>query len=440
METLEAKNNYISLYPDWEKTALIKDPFWLKDTREKSLASFRETGFPTSEDESWKHTSLDDFLKISFNLTQERHVKDAVKAELESQGFDTARAHLMVFVNGHFNLELSTIGGLPRGARVRSLIESLADGPLKRYFAHILPFENRPFVSLNYAFFTDGVFLHLGPGVHLEKPLHLVYLSSNSGLATQSHIRNLILLEEGSSASVIEHYWGNNLNPYFTNTVTKIALEKDAHLDHTKIQQESPLSYHIGSLAAHQAQGSRLNARVFSLGGALGRSEIETALVGPHSQCVFEGLNLGSGKQRLDTRTFVDHSVESCQSEQLFKQVLSGHSTGIFDGRILVREGAQKTDARQANKNLQLSDSALVYSKPQLQIYADDVKCSHGSATGQLDEEALFYLRSRGLDKNEAREVLVYAFAGEMVGRVPSDYLKEPIQKMVQDWMGDKKP
>jgi Fe-S cluster assembly protein SufD len=440
METVQALDNYLGLYPDWEKTALVKDPFWLKETREKSLASFRETGFPAREDESWKHTSLDDFYQTAFHLTQEHQVKDAVRAELESQGFDPTRAHLMVFVNGHFNPEHSSIGELPRGAKVRSLIESLADGPLKRYFSHILPFENRPFVSLNYAFFTDGVFLHLGPGVQLNKPLHLVYLSSNSGLATQSHLRNLLLLEEGSSATVIEHYWGNNLNPYFTNTVTKVALEKDARLDHTKIQRESALSTHIGSLAALQSQGSRLTARVFSLGGLLGRSEIETSLAGPHAECVFEGLALGAGKQHLDVRTFIDHAVEACHSEQVFKQVLDGHSAGIFDGRILVREGAQKTDARQSNKNLQLSDTALVYSKPQLQIYADDVKCSHGSATGQLDEEALFYLRSRGLGKAEAREVLVYAFAGEMVGRVPQGYLREPIQKMVQDWMGEKRP
>ena len=440
METTQPKENYLALFPDWEKTALVKDPFWLKDTRDKALASFGESGFPTQEDESWKHTSLDEFYKVSFNLTQEGHVRDAVQAELQSQGFDTTQAHLMVFVNGYFKPEHSQVGDLPRGAKVRSLIESLADGPLKRYFQHFLPFENRPFVSLNYAFFTDGVFLHLRPGVHLNKPLHLVFLSSNSGLATQSHIRNLILMEEGSSATVIEHYWGNNLHPYFTNTVTKVALEKDAKLDHTKIQQESPLAFHIGSLAAHQSQGSHLTARVFSLGGNLGRSEMETDLAGPHAGCVFEGLALGSGKQHLDVRTFVDHAVEHCQSEQLFKTVVDGHAAGIFDGRVLVRENAQKTDARQSNKNLQLSQTATVYAKPQLQIYADDVKCSHGSATGQLDEAALFYLRSRGLSAKEARELLVYAFAGEMVGRVPAGYLHKPVEKMVQDWMGEKKP
>lgn len=296
METVQALDNYLALYPDWEKTALVKDPFWLKETREKSLASFRETGFPTREDESWKHTSLDDFYQTTFHLTQEHQVKDAVRAELESQGFDPTRAHLMVFVNGHFNPEHSSIGELPRGAKVRSLIESLADGPLKRYFSHILPFENRPFVALNYAFFTDGVFLHLGPGVHLNKPLHLVYLSSNSGLATQSHLRNLLLLEEGSSATVIEHYWGNNLNPYFTNSVTKVALEKDTRLDHTKIQRESALSTHIGSLAALQSEGSRLTARVFSLGGLLGRSEIETSLAGPPRGMRFRGAGPGRGQ------------------------------------------------------------------------------------------------------------------------------------------------
>src|ERR1035438_2216669 len=213
----EFKNSYLESFPDWQKAALVKDPFWIQETREKALAHFAETGFPTAHDEAWKHADLDPLFKISFALKGDRHSKEAVLAELKSLGFEPEKAHLMVFVNGHYSPNLSALGDLPHAVKIRSLIESLSDGPLKRYFSHILPFENKPFVALNYAYFTDGLFLHIPKGQRLEKPLHLVYLSSNSGQPTQSHIRNLLLLEEDAQATVIEHYWGNNLNPYFTN-------------------------------------------------------------------------------------------------------------------------------------------------------------------------------------------------------------------------------
>ena len=293
-------------------------------------------------------------------------------------------------------------------------------------------------MALNYAYFTDGLFLHVARGKSLSKPLHVVYLSSNSGKPTQSHVRNLILMEEGSRAKVIEHYWGNNLNPYFTNAITKVSLSDGAFLEHTKIQQESDLAYHVGVLAVQQNQGSRLLSRVFSSGGTLGRSEIETVLAEKDAECLLEGLTLSTGKQNLDIHTFVDHLSPSCKSEQVFKAVADKTGTAVFDGRILVRENAQKTDARQSNKNLELSREAKIYSKPQLQIYADDVKCSHGSATGQLDPEAVFYFQSRGISREEAKRTLVNAFAGEMVDRLSDDYLKIPIRRMVGEWMEGK--
>jgi len=437
MDALQAKNSYLSAFSDWEKSALTKDPFWLKETREAALAQFGETGFPTVKDEFWKYTDLDGLLNHSFALTGDRHTKAAVLSELKSLGFDPEKAHLMVFVNGYFSKDLSSVKNPPNGVKMQSLMESLANGPLKREFGHILPFERRPFAALNYAYFTDGVFLHVPKGQRLEKPLHAVYLSTNSGQPTQSHIRNLILMDEESQASMIEHYWGNNLNPYLTNVVTKVSLGSGSQFDHAKIQQESRLAFHIGALAVHQTERSRLSSRVFSFGGALGRSEVETALSEKKAECLLEGFYLAKGKQHLDTRTFIDHLAPSCKSEETFRGVLDDEAVGVFDGNILVRENAQKTDARQSNKNLQLSKESKVYSKPQLQIYADDVKCSHGSATGQLDEEALFYFQSRGIDREEATRTLVNAFAGEMVEKA-SDYLRAPLRQMVNDWMEGK--
>jgi Fe-S cluster assembly protein SufD len=438
MNATEVKNSYLATFSDWEKTALTKDPFWIQESRKEALAQFNKTGFPDSTDESWKYVSLDSFYRIAFDLTADKPSKEAVLAELKSLGFDVEKADLMVFVNGHFSKPLSRLSEPSLGIKLRSLIESLSDGPLKRYFGHILPSENRPFVALNYAYFTDGLFLHVTRGKKLPKPLHIVYLSSNSGKPTQSHIRNLILMEEDSQATVIEHYWGNNLNPYFTNAVTKVSLGQGATLEHTKIQQESELAYHVGVLAAEQNEGSRLVSRTFALGGSLGRSEVETVLSEKRAECLLEGLALSTGKQNLDIHTFVDHLAPSCKSEQVFKAVADKTGTSIFDGQDLVRENAQKTDAKQSNKNLELSKEAKIYSKPQLRIYADDVKCSHGSATGQLDEEALFYFQSRGISREEAKRTLVNAFAGEMVERLSDEYLKTPIRRMVGDWMEGK--
>lgn len=438
MNAVEVKNSYLAAFSDWEKTALTKDPFWIQETRKQALALFEKTGFPDSTDESWKYASLDSFYQIPFHLTADKPSKETVVAKLKAEGFNMDKADLMVFVNGHFSGTLSHLSEPPLGVKIRSLIESLSDGPLKRYFGHILTPENRPFVALNYAYFTDGLFLHVARGKGLSRPLHVVYLSSNSGKPTQSHIRNLILMEEDSQSKVIEHYWGNNLSPYFTNAVTKVSLAHGAFLEHTKIQQESDLAYHIGVLAAEQNEGSRLVSRNFSLGGAVGRSEVETVLSEKNAECLLEGLALSTGKQNLDIHTFVDHLSPSCKSEQVFKAVADKKATAIFDGRVLVRENAQKTDARQSNKNLELSREARIFSKPQLQIYADDVKCSHGSATGQLDQEALFYFQSRGINREEAKRTLVNAFAGEVVDRLSDEYLQTPIRRMVGEWMEGK--
>lgn len=438
MTGADFKKTYLESFNDWEKAALTKDPFWIRETREAALAYFGKAGLPTSRDEAWKYTDLDPLYKISFALAGDRQPKAAVAAELKSLGFDPSKAHLAVFVNGHFSESLSALGDLPKGVKVKSLIQSLSDGPLKRHFSHILPFENRPFVALNYAYFTDGLFLHIPKGKRLEKPLHVVYLSSNSGQPTQSHVRNLILMEEGAQAQLIEHYWGNNLNPYLTNAVTKVSLEQGAVLEHTKLQQESDLAYHIGVVAVRQAEGSRFTSFTLSTGGVLGRSEVETVLAGRQAECLLEGLTLGNGKQHLEMHSFVDHLADHCRSEQLFKTVADKAASGVFEGRVLVRENAQKTDARQSNKNLELSKEAKIYSKPQLQIYADDVKCSHGSATGQLDEEAVFYLQSRGIPRAEAKRILVHAFAEEMVDRVKNAYLQKPLRRMVEDWLEGK--
>jgi Fe-S cluster assembly protein SufD len=439
MEAIQVKEQYIEKYRNPGLAASGKDLAWLKALRERAMASFGEKGFPTPKDESWKYTDLTtNILKETFDFDVDFAAKTNVLSRLKSMAFQTEEIRVAVFVNGRFSKALSSLAKLPNGVRVQNLAGALANQDVEKHLGKILPPEGRAFAALNTAFFTDGLFLQVPPGLRIPQPIHAVYLSFNGGKQTQSHPRNLILLGEDSQATLIEHYWGDNVGPYLTNVLTEVGLSRGAFLEHVKIQDESREAYHIGSLAVKQEEASRLVSRNFLIGAGFSHQETESLLAGMKGECVYEGLYLLKGEQHMDILTFIDHQSPSCKSHELFKGVLDGKATGVFGGRILVRENAQKTDARQVNKDLQLSNETKVYSKPQLQIYADDVKCSHGSATGQMDEEELFYLQSRGLGKDEAQRILVNAFAGEMLDKVKG-YLEAPLRKMAEDWMEEKR-
>lgn len=438
MADITTQDQFISSFKQLEAKLPGAGEAWVKELRAKALESFKETGIPTTHDEWWKYTDLStNFLKVSFGVEAEATTKTAVAARLKTMGF-SGKSHLLVFVNGSFSKEISSIQAIPSGVKLRSLAASLSEATVRKTLGQATPFQSRGLNALSLAYFTDGLFLEVSAGKAVPEPIHVVYLSVNGSKTTQSHLRNLIVLGDDAQAQVIEHYWGDNLSPYWTNTVTEVHLSRTSRLEHNKLQQESLNGYHTGNFAVKQNEGSRLVSRVYATGGALGRSEVEVALAEKKAECVLEGLYLTKGKQHLDTRTFVDHIAPACATQESFKGVLDGESTAIFDGRILVRENSQKTDAKQSNKNLLLSKEAKVYSKPQLQIYADDVKCSHGSATGQMDEEALFYLQSRGIGREAARKMMVYAFAGEMVEKVEDPYLKPALTKMMNEWMDGK--
>ena len=435
MSTLAAQDLYLSSFSQLEAKLPGQDAAWLKALRLEALEQFKETGFPTDELESWKYTDLSlNLLKVNFTFETPTSTT-AVSSQLKKAGFDVEKAHLAVFLNGRFSKELSSFKPLTKGVTVQNLASALANETVKAFVGKIAVSQNRAFTALNMAYFSDGLFVQVEAGKTLDVPIHVVYLSSNGSQTTQSHVRNLLVLGNDSKAQVIEHYWGENVSAYFTNVVTEVAMAKGSSLEHTKIGQEDIKGYHIGSLTAQQEEGSHLISRLFSLGGALTRNDIETTLSQKKAECVLEGLYLAKEKQHVDTRTFIDHLSAHCNSHEVYKGVIDGQATGVFDGKILVRENAQKTDARQSNKNLLLTKEAKIYSKPQLQIYADDVKCSHGSSTGQIDDEALFYLQSRGIGREEAKKVLVYAFAGEMVERLENSYLKPALKKLVDNWM-----
>ncbi len=435
METNRIEENSLSSFP-FEKAAPLGIVPWIKEAREKAWAHFLKIGFPDSKSESWKYTSLDHLVKEHFFWGRPEAPETNVADLLKSLSFVSDQAELVVFVNGFFVRKFSTIGPLPQGVQLKTLFEA-NEVSIRGNFGRVMNDENRGFTALNTAYFTDGLFLSVPEGKVLTKPVHIIYLTTKGTPKCQTHVRNLFLLGQDSSATVIEHYLSEIDSSYFVGAVTEAALSRGSSLTHTKIQQESEKAYHFSTLAVKQAEGSQLSSRTYSFGGNLARHEVETVLTEKKAECLLEGLYLTKGKQHMDTRTYIDHLSPSCSSQETFKGVLDGESTAIFDGRILVRENAQKTDARQSNKNLQLSKETKVYSKPQLQIYADDVKCSHGSSTGQMDEEALFYFQSRGIGREEAKRTLVYAFAGEMVERVGNEYLQKPLKGMVRRWMGE---
>lgn len=387
---------------------------WLKQLREQALERFMGHGFPTTREEAWKYTDVRPIAKRRLRVPET--TPDLPEAVMRPHLLGDAQAWRIVFLDGRFAPALSQLEGLPDGVTLRCFAAALEEEPavLEAFLGHYADTERHPFVALNTAFMDDGVFLRLRDGVQLEKPLQILYVSSGTE-DTVSHVRNLFVADRHSRALVVESYVGVGEGPYLTNAVTEVVTAADATVEHYKLQQESTRGFHVAGVYAYQERDSRYLSHNVSLGARLSRTDIGVQLDEEGAHCTLNGLYLGSGRQHIDTHTRIDHLKPDCTSHEWYKGVLDGHSRGVFDGRVVVHPDAQHTDAQQANNNLLLSRDAEADSKPQLEIYADDVKCSHGSTVGQLDETALFYLRSRAIDEPTARSILVYAFASDIL-------------------------
>ena len=321
---------------------------------------------------------------------------------------------------------------LPEGVIVGSLAEALEKHPqlVEPHLGRHADFKRNAFAALNTAFLRDGAFIYVPAGKVVEEPIFLGNLVSsfNENYGYVWHRRCLIVLAPNSKATVVETFGGPPLT-YFTNVVTEIVVGDNADLDHYKMQKEGPAAYHLALTQVQVGRAAHFWSHAFSLGGAWARNEINAVFTGEGGECTLNGLYRGAGQQFFDNRTFIDHATPRCVSHELYKGILDGHARGVFNGKIYVRQDAQKTDAKQTNKTLLLSDDATINTKPQLEIYADDVKCTHGATVGQLDDEAIFYLRSRGLGRQEARDLLTYAFANDVVERVRVDSLRERLSQ-----------
>lgn len=407
---------------------------WLQSRRQQALDRFAERGFPTPRNEDWKYTLLAPYARRVYNpqpaeVASQEGLQELIRslslskaASFPSTGSGNAESCQLVFVNGRHAANLSNLPALSQGVIVCSLAEAMqahAD-KLEPYLARLADSENAGLTALNAACMADGAFVYLPAGAALPQALHLLFVGNAEALAQP---RNLIIAEAGSRADVIEHYVGNQ--SYFTNAVTEIAAGVDSQLRHYKIQEESQQALHIAALQVEQQRGSRFESYVLTLGGGLSRNAIHSVLEGEQAEIQLHGLYLLDGRRHADNHIRIQHSQPHCSSRQLYKGILGGHSRGVFTGLVQVQSAAIKTDARQSNHNLLLSDDAEADSRPQLEILADDVQCSHGATVGQLDDTALFYLRSRGLDEAAARGALIHAFAGEVLDTIALPAVKE---------------
>jgi Fe-S cluster assembly protein SufD len=410
-------------------------PKWLAPLRKAGLASFADQGYPTLQDEDWRFTNVAPIAKLNFQPAAPVEANGAESLTLNQSVFAGLAGHRLVFVNGYFCAKLSTIKELPAGARVESLAAALDSDAslLEKHLGKYAHTDKNAFAALNQAFFADGAFILVPDGVEVAEPVQLIYISSTRGAGAAILPRNLVIAGANSKLTVVESYLHAGEAPYFTNAVTEIVAGENARVEHVKLQDEAVGAFHIATIAGEFGRTSNVTVHSFALGSRLSRNNIRARLAGEGLECILNGLYLTRGEQLADHHMIVEHAQPHCASHEYFNGILDDKSKGVFHGRIYVHPVAQKTDAKQTNKNLLLSDDACADTKPQLEIYADDVKCTHGATVGQLNRESIFYLRSRGMSEETARRMLIHAFAGEIIERIRCEPARGVIDKLVWD-------
>ena len=418
-----------------EQEAAGTGPKWLAPLRKAGIASFADQGFPTLHDEDWRFTNVAPIAKLNFSLAGQVAVNGAESKALTDSVFANLPGHRLVFVNGFFSAKLSSLKPVTGGVRIENLSAALANDSelIEKHLGQYAHTANNSFAALNQAFFSDGAFIFVPQGVAVAEPVQLIYISSAKQSGEVILPRNLIIAEANSKLTVVESYLSTGDVAYLTNAVTEIFAGDNAFIEHVKVQDEAVSAFHIATIAGEFGRASNVNVHSIALGAKLSRNNIRTKLAGEGLECVLNGLYLTKGEQLADHHMIVEHVQPHCASHEYFNGILDDKSKGVFHGRILVREIAQKTDAKQTNKNLLLSDDATADTKPQLEIYADDVKCTHGATIGQLNDESIFYLRSRGMSLDTAKQMLIHAFAGEIIERIKCEPARAVIDKLVWD-------
>ena len=385
-------------------------PRWLQDLRERAAARFAALGFPTVREEEWRFTPVTPIASSEFHLAGAGPA--LTEADLTGYVYGDAPARLVI-VNGRFSPELSRTAGLPAGVRVGSLAAALSEraDDVARFLGRLADFESRPFAALNTAFVDDGAVVQIPDKTVVEAPIQLLFVttsrSAGAADAVMAHPRVLIIAGDGSQSRIVETYVGPRGEKYFANAVTEVFVGENAHVDHYKVQEDSVDAFHVASMHVHLARSSTFSSHSFTLGGKLVRNDVLATLDGEGAECTLNGLYLADGDRLVDNHTTIDHARAHCPSHEVYKGILGGRARAVFNGKIIVRQDAQKTDAKQTNRALLLTDDAAI---------------------GQLDEDAIFYLRARGLTFFEARDMLIHAFAGDILDRVQVDALRTALE------------
>jgi Fe-S cluster assembly protein SufD len=397
--------------------------------RKNAIEHFSQLGFPTTKNEDWHFTSVAPIAEREFTFVPAR-TGDVSAADLAQFGFG-ADWHTAVFVNGRFASELSDLGRLDQGVRVLSLADAWHKAPelASKVGSILTDADKHAFTMLNTAFMPDGIVIHVPKDVEVALPIHVLFVSDAHAAKTVMHPRNLIVVDRNAKATVIESYAATSDASYFTNAVTEVTVADGATLEHYKIQREGRRAFHVGTVEARQERNSHYISFSFATGASLSRTNIYTKLAGEGCGSTLNGLYMLDGEQHCDHQTRIEHAEPNCFSREVYKGVLDGRSHGVFNGKVYVHPIAQKTDGKQTNNTLLLSKDAQVDTKPQLEIFADDVKCTHGATIGRLDEMALFYMKSRGVDAETARRLLIYAFAADVLETIERAEVRERLER-----------
>ncbi|HVH89239.1 MAG TPA: Fe-S cluster assembly protein SufD [Terriglobales bacterium] len=429
--TIPQLESYLESFSSFEKTAAGHDQPWLRNLRQEACARFCQVGFPTTHDEDWRFTNISVIAQTPFRLARDGRVSNGDL--LPGARFSGAACQL-VFVNGRLAPELSSVSSLPKALEVNGLAKAIAaNSPTVE--AHLGRYANTQrdaFCALNTAFAEDGAFVHVRRGAVIEQPIYCLFVSTATEAPSMNHPRNLFVVEEESQVAVIEDYISlGSGGPALCNSITELVAKEGAVVSHYMIEREHKDAFNISTLRLEQGRNSNVASHSVLLGGGIVRNNVHPVLAGEGAECLINGLFVGEGRQHLDNYMLVEHASPHCSSRQFYNGILDDQSHGVFHGRIIVHKDAQKTDAKQTNRNLLLSDDAQIDTKPQLEIYADDVKCTHGATIGQIEENALFYLRSRGIDEASARKLLLLAFASECLERMKEDSVRSRIEELV---------
>jgi Fe-S cluster assembly protein SufD len=408
------------------------EPAWLTSRRAAAAARLVAEGFPTTRDEEFRFTNIAPIASKAYpaaDVPPGRASLDALRSQATVPGLD---AHELVFVNGRHSPELSNAGGLPAGVRLTNLASTLGADPAlaEPLFGRVVKFEMQGFTALNTALAADGAILVVDDDVVVERPIHLVFLSS-APAPFGAHVRNLVKIGRHAQVRIVESYLGETGQEYFTNTITEVDGGDGSQVEYCRVQRESTSAHHVSGTHLRLGRAAVFASESLSLGGAIVRNDVNAVLDAEGISCTLNGLYLVDGDRLVDNHTNIDHAKPHCESHELYKGILDDRGRGVFNGKIFVRQDAQKTDAKQTNQVLLLSDDATIDTKPQLEIFADDVKCTHGATIGQLDETQMFYLKSRGIGDAHARAILLHAFAADIVERIEVEALRTHLENLL---------